>query len=145
MSEPRPTLENMTGRLAIAADAGWLLLKQKAPHLFKDAGTDLRQLKSGALARAIRSGDIEIRNLIQAKARILGIAMANAVNLLSPELIVLGGGLVEALQAVVLPEAEKTMRQYVINAILKISGIRLFISIRENKDYGPGVGFCKIQ
>ena len=38
--------------------------------------------------------------------------MANTVNLLSPELIVLGGGLVEALGALIVLEAEKTMRQF---------------------------------
>ncbi len=138
--EPRPTLENMTGRLAIASDAGWLLLKQKAPHLFKSAGTDLKQLKSGALAKAIRAGDSELRALIHSKARILGIAMANVVNLLSPELIVLGGGLVEALQDVVIPEAEKTMRQFAMKELVKP------VKVRAAKlgDYSVMLGAAKL-
>jgi len=137
---PRPTLENMTGRLAIASDAGWLLLKQKAPYLFKDTGTDLRQLKSGALARAIRGGDAEIRSLIQSKARVLGVAMANVVNLLNPELIVLGGGLVEALHAVVVPEAERTMRQYAMSDSVR------FVKVRAAKlgDHAVMLGAAKL-
>ncbi len=119
-----PTLENMTGRLALASDAGLLLLKQKAPHLYKDAGTDLRGLKSGAFARAIRAGDTEIKKLILAKARVLGISMANAVNLLSPELIVLGGGLVEALGSLIVPEADKTMRQYAMPDLVRPVKVR---------------------
>lgn len=119
LGEPRPTLENMTGRLALSSEAGWLLMKQKAPHLFKDAGTDLRSLKSGAFARSVRAGDVEIKKLILSKARVLGIAMANVVNLLSPELIVLGGGLIEALGSLILPEAQKTMRQWAMPDLVK--------------------------
>jgi len=117
--EIRPTLENMTGRLALASDAGLLLLKQKSPHLYKDVGTDLKNLKSGAFMRAVKAGDLEIKKLIQAKARVLGISMANAVNLLSPELIVLGGGLVEALGSLIVPEAEKTMRHYAMPDLVR--------------------------
>ena len=120
----RPTLENMTGRLAIASEVGLLLLKQKSPHLFKDAGTDLKNLKSGALARAIRAGDAELKNLILSKARVLGISMANVVNLLSPELIVLGGGLVEALGSLIIPEADRTMRQYAMPDLVKPVKVR---------------------
>ena len=109
---PRPTLENMTGRLAIASEAGLLLLKQKAPHLYKDVGTDLKSIKSGALVRAVKAGDSEIKKLLQSKAHVLGISMANAVNLLSPQLIVLGGGLIEALGHLIVPEADRTMRHY---------------------------------
>lgn len=124
LDEPRPTLENMTGRLAISADAGWLLMKQKAPALFKNTGTDLKNLKSGALARSVRAGDLEIKKMIQAKARVLGIAMANVVNLVSPELIVLGGGLTEALHAVIVPEAEKTMRAYAMQDLVRPVKVR---------------------
>ena len=123
-NEPLPTLENMTGRLALASEAGLLLMKQKAPHLYKETGTDLRGLKSGAFARSIRAGDGEIKKLIQAKAQVLGISMANAVNLLSPELIVLGGGLIEALGTLIIPEAEKTMRQFAMPDLVRPVKVR---------------------
>ncbi len=119
-----PTLENMTGRLALASEAGLLLMKQKAPRLFRDVGTDLKNLKSGALARAVRAGDTEVKKLIQAKARVLGVSMANAVNLLSPELIVLGGGLIEALGFLIIPEAEKTMRQFAMPDLVRPVKVR---------------------
>ncbi len=138
--EPRPTLENMTGRLAISADAGWLLMKQKAPALFKNTGTDLKNLKSGALARSVRAGDLEIKKMIQAKARVLGIAMANVVNLVSPELIILGGGLTEALHMVIIPEAEKTMRAYAMQDLVRP------VKVRAAKlgDYAVMLGAAKL-
>lgn len=120
----RPTLENMTGRLALASETGLLLMKQKAPNLYKNIGLDLKSLKSGAFARSVRAGDTEVRHLIQYKARILGVSMANVVNLLSPELIVLGGGLIEALGAIILPEAERTMRQYAMPDLVKPVKVR---------------------
>ncbi len=136
----RPTLENMTGRLALASEAGLLLMKQKAPHLYKDVGTDLKALKSGAFARAIRAGDSEVKSLIQSKARVLGISMANAVNLLSPEMIVLGGGLVEALGNIILPEAEKTMRQYAMPDLVKPVKVRSALL----GDYAVMLGAAKL-
>ncbi len=136
----RPTLENMTGRLALSSEAGLLLMKQKAPHLYKDVGTDLKALKSGAFARAIRAGDKEIKSLIQAKARVLGISMANAVNLLSPEMIVLGGGLVEALGSIIVPEAEKTMRQYAMPDLVRPVKVRAALL----GDYAVMLGAAKL-
>lgn len=113
------TLENHVGRLAIASDAAVLAARQKAPHLFKLAGTDIRQMKSGVLRTAIRQGDQALEKLIMRKDYILGIAMANIVNLLNPELIVLGGGLIEALGNTVIVEARKIMKQYAMPPLVR--------------------------
>ncbi|OGW78460.1 MAG: hypothetical protein A2Z83_04760 [Omnitrophica bacterium GWA2_52_8] len=119
LSQESMTLEALTGRLAIAAGAGNLVLKQKAPHLYKLAGADLKKMKSKALKRAVRGGDHELRALITDKSRVVGIAMANVVNLLNPELIVLGGGVVEAMGGIILPEAKKVMQAYAMAPIVK--------------------------
>lgn len=106
------TLEATVGRLAISADAALLIMKQKAPHLYEDVEHDVKKIKSKSIARAIRSGDRELRVLMESKARLLGISMANSVNLLSPELFVLGGGLVEAMAPWIIPPATEVMRRY---------------------------------
>ena len=66
----------------------------------------------------IRAGDTALRGLVVQKAKLLGIAMANVVNLLNPSLIVLGGGLVEALGGIMLPVAKRTMIEYALTPLV---------------------------
>lgn len=115
----RGCLEALAGRLAIASEAALLAAKQQAPKLYKMSGTDIKDIKSGALKRAIDAGDQKIKDLMVRKSRILGIAMANVVNILNPEMIVLGGGLVEAMSRIVVNEARESMRQHAMQSIAK--------------------------
>jgi glucokinase len=115
----RGCFESYAGRLAIAAEAAVLVARQQAPHLAREAGTDLRAIKSGALARAIRAGDDEIKDLIRAKARRVGFVMANLVTVINPDLVVLGGGVVEAMPSLISHEAEKVMRRHALGAAAK--------------------------
>jgi glucokinase len=78
----------------------------------KAAGADVRKIKSGALARAVEAGDRQLRDLVKRKAALVGLAMANVVNTLDPECIVLGGGLVEAMGELIVPAAEASMRRH---------------------------------
>jgi glucokinase len=110
----RGCFEAYAGRLAIAAEAAVLVARGKAPHLAEETGTDIRAIKSGALAKAIQAGDRAVEDLMRQKARIVGVMMANMTNLLSPELIVLGGGVVEAMPSLITREAERTMREQAI-------------------------------
>jgi len=115
----RGCLEALAGRLALAAEAAVLASRGGAPKLMAAAGADLRKLKSGALARALKAGDEALRELVRRKAELVGIAMANVVNTLNPELIVLGGGMVEALGDVVVRAAEESMRRHAMPDIVR--------------------------
>ena len=103
----RGCLETISSRLAIASDAIVAVYRGEAPHLAKIAGTDLTQIRSGALAEAIHEGDEVIEQIVRNAARWLGVAVANTVNLLAPEVVVLGGGLVEAMKEIFTEEVEK--------------------------------------
>jgi len=93
----RGCLETVASRLAIAAEAAKAAFRGEAPHLLEEAGTDLSKIKSNALARSIQAGDTAIENIVRTAARRLGVAVAGVVNLLAPDVVVLGGGLVEAM------------------------------------------------
>jgi predicted NBD/HSP70 family sugar kinase/biotin operon repressor len=58
---------------------------------------------------AARAGDPLTGNLLEARAHYMGIALANLVNVLNPELIVMGGIFAQG-QDVLLPTVEATMR-----------------------------------
>jgi len=113
------TVEALSGRLQVAAEAGLLILKQQAPTLYETIDFDIKKIKSKTIIRAIRSGDSALQELIVHKAKLIGLAMANIVNLLNPQLIVLGGGVMEAMGPMILPVARQSMREFAMEPIVK--------------------------
>ncbi len=113
------TVEGMLGRLRVAADASYLILKQQAPVLYRTVGLDTKKIKSKALLKSIRGGDQAVRELMLQKSRLLGVLMANVVNLLNPEVIVLGGGLIEAMGDFIIPEARHRMKSHALPVMVK--------------------------
>jgi glucokinase len=124
----RGCLEALAGRLALAGEAAMLAARGGAPRLLAETGADVKKLKSGALARAVEGGDKALKDLVRRKAALVGIAMANVVNTLDPEMVVLGGGLMEALGDVIVPAAEESMRRHAmpdIVAHVKVAAAKL--------------------
>nr|VFK38263.1 MAG: glucokinase [Candidatus Kentron sp. TC]VFK38659.1 MAG: glucokinase [Candidatus Kentron sp. TC]VFK53139.1 MAG: glucokinase [Candidatus Kentron sp. TC] len=106
----RGCLEAVAGRLAISAAAAAAAYRGEAPHLLAASGTDLSKIRSGALAASIEAGDISVERIVRDAARRIGLAAAGLVNLLAPDVIVLGGGLVEALPKLFRREVEEGAR-----------------------------------
>jgi glucokinase len=104
-------LETEASRLAISAQAAMAAFRGEAPHLLAVAGTDLSEIRSGMLAEAIREGDKIIERIVERAARQIGRAVGDVVNLLLPDVIVLGGGLVEAMPEIFVKGVEEAARQ----------------------------------
>lgn len=141
--KPKPfwgTVENLTSRMAIAGDAALLAARQKAPQLAKAVGSEIRRMKSGVLSDAVQEGDRALEELIIFKSRILGIAMANLVNLLSPEMIVLGGGVVEAMGHLIVPAARESMHRYAMPPLVA----KVAVNPARLKDYAGAKGAAKL-
>jgi len=118
-SDRHGLLDDIASRHAIAAQAAAMAAKQWAPHLFREAGTNLLDIRADVLARAIRRGDSKIEELVRSRASIVGLVLANLVNFLSPEMVVLGGGMIKALGDIIVPEAERTMRRHALPPIAR--------------------------
>ena len=71
-------------------------------------GKDLEDMRSGDLRRAIRRGDKFVKNVVDDAARYTGVAVANLMNILNPEVVVLGGGVIEALEEQMMPIIQET-------------------------------------
>ncbi len=69
----------------------------EAPHLLAETGMDLSNIRSGALSAAINAGDAVVERIVIQAARRIGWALAGVVNLLAPDILLLGGGLVKAM------------------------------------------------
>jgi glucokinase len=88
-------------------------------------GDDLKDMRSGDLRRAIRRGDLFVEKVVGEAAGYTGIAVANLINLLAPELVVIGGGLIEQLGEEMLPVILRTAREHVLRATFKGVAIKL--------------------
>jgi len=107
-------LDRVASKAAIASEALVLAVKNWAPYLHTKVGTDLAKVTWGMLHRAIRHGDRRIEEMLRARMRVVGIALASVVNFLNPQMMVLGGGLMDEMPRLVLGEIEAGMREYLV-------------------------------
>ncbi len=107
-------LETVSSRLAIAASAAAAVYRGEAPALKKIAGSDLSNIKSGALAEAIKAGDVVVEEIVRNAAIHLGRIIGGVINLLTPDKVILGGGLVEAMPSLFLKNVAQSAREYVM-------------------------------
>ena len=90
-------LETVASRLVISARVAAVAYRGNAPYIYEHYGTNVANIRSRALAEAIKAGDTAVQEIVVAAAEQLGTAMGDLVNLLNPDVIVLGGGLVDAM------------------------------------------------
>jgi glucokinase len=82
-------------------------------------GDDLEDLRSGDLRKAIRRGDKFVDHVVEEAAEYTGIAVANLINILNPEVVVLGGGVIEALADEMLGIVTEVARDHILAGTCK--------------------------
>jgi len=112
----RGCLETVASRLAISAQLAAAAFRGETPRLLAMAGTELSQIRSGVIAAAIAGGEKTVERIVRAAAAQLGQTMVGLVHLLNPDVIVLGGGLVEELPGLYRAEVEKALAEGVLPA-----------------------------
>lgn len=108
------TLEDLTSRLALASQAGLACYRGQLPDLDKKTEGALRNIRSKALANAFRSGEDAAMIMFRNSIRYLGMGVATVVNLLAPDRVTLGGGLVEELPGLYLSLLKEEVDRYAI-------------------------------
>jgi len=93
----RGHLEALCSRTAIVKDIARQVKRGAKTELTKIAGDDVGAATSGDLAKARERGDKVVIKALDRAAAYLALGVAGVANLLNPELVVLGGGVVEAL------------------------------------------------
>jgi glucokinase len=104
-------LEAVAARSAVSKDLAGAALAGDAPTVLEEAGSDIASIRSGTILRALEKGDPAAAPIVDRMAFYLGVGMANCVNIFDPEIIVVGGGVVEKLGKILLGPAEATMRE----------------------------------
>jgi len=108
-------LEALVGRAAIARRAARALKLAGGREL---AGKEPEQVTAGDVIEAARAGDGLARGVLEEAGRYLGIGIANAVNLLDPELVVVGGATMKA-GSLILEPARRTFERRVLSEMAR--------------------------
>ena len=118
------SLESLASRLAIASAAAGAAYRGQAPHLLKNHGTDLSDIRSGALADSVKNGDEAVQQIVKKACHHLAQSVVTVVHLLAPDVIVFGGGLIEAMPEFMLSNIEKEARARVLPSLADVFKIK---------------------
>ena len=115
-------LEAYASATAIAGRARELLQSGRESALTEMADGDLDRIDAAMIAEAANQGDETAREVMHRAATLLGTAVSSLTNLLNPELVVIGGGVIRAGDLIFEPvRAEVARRAYKWSAsILRI-------------------------
>lgn len=112
-------LEDLTSRLSLAAQGGVACYRGQAEALNRKTAGNLRDLKSKALAGSLRAGDEGTMVMFSNSVRYLGLGVAMVVNLMAPDRIVLGGGLVEELPSLYVNMLKEEVARFALPSLAK--------------------------
>lgn len=97
-----------------AGEPGRMIINFSEPIELEETYHKLTQNNPARLAQEAYRGDILAEKTFKELGRFLGLAFANIVNLIDPEAIIIGGGVVES-SDLFLKEAQKTMRERIMS------------------------------
>jgi glucokinase len=94
-------------------------LKKKKKGVLKQFVSSNKQIKSKALAQAVKKKDPIALKHIEYSCEVVGRTLANITNLLNLDLIVLGGGVIEAIGSFMLPRIKASFKENVLKDLGK--------------------------
>ena len=115
----RGCLEALASRTAIFRKIQGAVKDGQKTILTDMLGPDLADMRSGDLRKAIRKGDKFVEKVIKEAAEYAGIGVANLINILNPEIVVVGGGVMEALENEMMPTLLKAAKEHVMRGTME--------------------------
>jgi glucokinase len=108
-------LEALASGTALAREGRNALAVGRAPGLSRIVAKDGAEVTAELVAQAAAEGDSESAAIIERAAEMLGLGFGNLVNLLNPDVIVVGGG-ASRIGAPMLGPAERVMREISVSS-----------------------------
>lgn len=118
--------EALASRTAIFREVQDRLKEGQKTVLTEMLGDNLADMRSGDLRKAIKRGDKLVEKVIEDAAEYTGVALANLINIFNPEVIVLGGGVIDALEDEMMAIIVETAFDYAMPGTTK--GIEIIAS-----------------
>jgi glucokinase len=129
----RGCFEALASRTAIFRKIAAAVKDGQKTALTDMLGPDLKDLRSGDLRKAIRKGDKLVETIIEEAAEYTGIAVANIINVFNPQVVALGGGVIDALGDEMMAIITETAQDYAMTGATK--GVEIIAS-KEGDDAG---------
>ncbi len=104
-------LEALASRSAIERDIREAIAAGRKSIIAELAGGDLSVIRSGMLRKALAAGDELVLEVLRRASEVLGYACLNLRHVVDPEVIVLGGGVMEACGDYIVPIVEGIVGQ----------------------------------
>jgi glucokinase len=132
----RGCAEALASRTALERDL-WAAMRFGRQTALRKEVKQGERIRSGMLARAAKAGDPLVMETLARTAQYLGLLAGSVVNLIDPEMIVFGGGLIEACEQWLMPTIRGTAQQHYINR-LDLDNVR--IEVATLGDYAGVLG-----
>jgi glucokinase len=104
-------LEALASRTAIERDIRAALAAGRNTAIFELAGGDSGIIRSGMIRKALEAADELTSEVVRRASEVLGHACLNVRHLIDPDLIVLGGGVIEACADYILPVVQRIIAE----------------------------------
>lgn len=121
----RGCLEALASRTAIERDLSQAVAAGRKTLLTESLGGDLSLIRSSELRRALEAGDELVSEVMRKASEVLGHACLSVRHLIDPEVIVLGGGVVNACSSFMLPIIEAIVAADCLPGSRTVGGVRL--------------------
>lgn len=104
-------LEELCSRTAIENQLRHAILKEGQKSVLTEIISDkkLERIRSGALKDALKKDDPLVTEVMRRASYLLGLATASVVHVVDPQVVVFGGGVIEACGKWMMPWIEKTV------------------------------------
>lgn len=119
----RGCFEALASRTAMFRQIKDAVKKGEKTLLTDMLGPDLDDMRSGDLRKAIRKGDKFVSKIVADAAFYTGIAVANLINIFNPNVVVLGGGVIDALEDEMLSIIVEVAQDYAMPSLGKAAEI----------------------
>lgn len=119
----RGCLEALASRSALSRQIRRAVATGKGGYWQAFPPPELQLVRSGQLAKALRAGDPLTTKLLAKAARRIGTVAAGVANVLAPELVVIGGGVMESMDLELLPIIRKAFYKHLFSADSRIISV----------------------
>lgn len=119
----RGCFEALASRTAMFRQIKEGVKKGEKTFLTEMLGPDLADMRSGDLRKAIRKGDKFVGKIVDTAAFYTGVAVANLINVFNPEAVVLGGGVIDALEDEMMGIIVEVAKDYAMPSLGKAAEI----------------------
>ncbi len=120
------SLESLAGRAALTSRIREAVSLGQTTLLTELAGPELKEIKSNHFRKAIARGDTWVEGIVRQASEHIGAAIGALLNVVNPGIVVVGGGMIEQMEELMLPVIRTKVEEYCHAGVRK--GVKIVAS-----------------